>query len=175
MATTVDQVTGIKVEAPTPKQKSFGVDDFSATMSAIAPGVAEGVLQSGASTNSAAVTHAALTGVAGAPQAYGYGGAYGNPYSMISGASLGGGVPGLVGAATDPIGYGGGTLPSGLPLSAQGQENSYLIQAMQDSNMKMLVLQTEVQDVNKEFTLLSNLLQTKHQTEINSIRNTRVG
>ena len=174
MGITVDP-NAIKVQSSTTKQKSFGVDDFSATMSAIAPGVTEGVFQSGASNNAAAVTHAALTGVAGAPQAYGYGGAYGNPYSMVSAASGGG----LVGAASlsypPPGGGGDGGIPPPGGFSPQGQEHMYLINAMQDSNMKMLILQTQVQDVNKEFTLLSNLLQTKHQTEINSIRNTRVG
>lgn len=143
-------------------KKGFGVDDFSATMLAIAPGAAEAVAQSSGS-NSAAVTHAAITGVAGASQGYGYSGAYGGGVSAASYPIEP--VPGTTGV--------GGV--GGLPPSQSFQEGSALLQAMNDSNMKMLTLQSAVQDVNREFTVLSNVLQSKHQTEINAVRNMRVG
>ncbi len=147
-------------------KKGFGVDDFSATMMAIAPAGAEIAAQSG---GSAAVTHAAITGVAGASQAYGYSGPYGG--AGISPASYPiEPVPG-----TTPIPGSQGGAYYGSTSSQSFQEGSALLQAMNDSNMKMLTLQSSVQDLNREFTVLSNVLQSKHQTEINAVRNMRVG
>ena len=146
------------------KPKKFGVDDFSATMSSIAPGAAEAMYQYQGS-DSAAVTHAALTGVAGAANGYGYGSVYGGA-PFLGGATGGGYVSGAAG---------GLTIPGVANPSQSAVEGQYLIQSMNDSNMKMLVLQSQVQDVNREYTTLSNVLQSKHQTEINAVRNMRVG
>lgn len=159
----------IKAQSASSKPKGFGVDDFSATMSAIAPGASEAMLQA-QGYDSAAVTHAAITGVAGAAGSYGYGSVYG-------------GVPGLVSAASHVPGHTGGDAIPGFPGSPTGGaggasqsflEGQALIQTMNDSNMRMLVLQSQVQDVNREYTVLSNVLQSKHQTERNAIQNMKI-
>lgn len=160
----------IKAQSNSSKPKSFGVDDFSATMSAIAPGASEAMFQA-QGYDSAAVTHAAITGVAGAAGSYGYGSVYGNP---LVGAA--GGASGLVGAAvTGGDAIPGFTGPTGTGSPSQGYlEGQALIQAGNDSNMRMLILQSQVQDMNREYTVLSNVLQSKHQTERNAIQNMKI-
>lgn len=163
----------IKAQSASSKPKSFGVDDFSATMSAIAPGASEAMFQA-QGYDSAAVTHAAITGVAGAAGSYGYGSVYGNP---LVGAA--GGASGLVGAAVTGGDAIPGFTPTGGTTGTGGASQSFLegqalIQTMNDSNMRMLVLQSQVQDVNREYTVLSNVLQSKHQTERNAIQNMKI-
>jgi hypothetical protein len=67
-----------------------------------------------------------------------------------------------------------------MNATAGGQSQSQLLQAtkqmqeMQQSfNMQYLQLQNQMQHENRSFTMLSNLMKTKHDTVKNSISNIR--
>ena len=147
-------------------------------------GVADPTIQHQA----AAATHATLNGVAGATNGYGYGAPYlGAPVSPQGGGfgSVGGFGGGLVAAnnhggvgvgnpGTD-IGAPGGTeagIVGGGGFSQDYYEKRAVLQAMNDSNWQMLLLQNDVQNVNREFTILSNIMSVRHQTDMNMLRNT---
>jgi hypothetical protein len=136
----------------------------------------------------AAVTQAAITGVAGAPASFGGsaanapyyaplgtaatpldGGSYNYGSAQFSGgyagvgAGVGGGVPGSYGVNA---GYGA----SGAP-SQDYQEKQALFQQMNDANWEMLVAQVTVNDLSRDYQARSNILKTKSDAEANSVRN----
>jgi hypothetical protein len=138
--------------------------------------------------NTAAVTSAAVTGVAGAPSAFGgtqgaaampytgvsiaspfgsggynYGGATYSPGYVGVGAGVGGGVPGSYGVGA---GYGAPGVPS-----QDYQEKQALFQQMNDANWEMLVAQVTVNDLSRDYQARSNILKTKSDAEANSVRN----
>lgn len=59
--------------------------------------------------------------------------------------------------------------------SAAGTQSHMIqMQQMQQSfNMQYLALQQEMQDENRRFTLISNVMKTKHDTAKNAINNVR--
>ena len=128
----------------------------------------------------AAVTQAAISGLAGAPGAFGHDASVA-PYYGVSlastpfasggysygGASFAGGYTGS-GASTV------GTTPASGWSSQDNYEKSLLLQQMNDSNLEMIVLQTQVQDTSREFQTWTNILKTKSDTELSAVRNMRV-
>lgn len=141
----------------------------------------------------AAVTQAAITGVAGAPASfggaastpyysptlgtaatpfgsggYGYGGATYAPGYTGTGAGIGGGVSGNYGSVGASYTAPGGV--SGAP-SQDYQEKQALFQQMNDANWEMLVAQVTVNDLSRDYQARSNILKTKADAEANSVRN----
>ena len=151
-----------------------GQQDFSAFMGAEALAGREATTQSGGSPEQAGVTHAAMTGLAGAAGTGSY------PYLGIA-SPVGIASPGPIGGGqtyptTGPAVGGGTTAANGLPFSNPSQdflEKDYLLKQMQDSSMNMLMLQSQVQDETRNFTLVSNMLQSRDRALHNIVQNIR--
>ncbi|MBI1910164.1 MAG: hypothetical protein HYS22_08360 [Deltaproteobacteria bacterium] len=175
MITSIDP-SQIRQEARAVDMPSTGMSTFSTVMASSAP-TAGASLSVAGQNKSAAVTSAAISGVSGATATNGYMTPFGSPAAMPVSSPFQGGLPtgGGSGAA-------GGVLPPGANTSLmQGGagdvsylQNLDIIGRMRDTNMQMLVLQSDVQNVNREFSTLSNVLKSKHDTEMNSVRNIRV-
>lgn len=116
----------------------------------------------------AAVTSAAISGVAGVPGAmhaqsngpYFYGASSG-----LSGGYLSTQFGGF--STTDPV--------TGAPLapSPDFQEKAAILEATKDANWEMLVLQVTVNEISRDYQARSNILKTKSDTELNAVRNMR--
>jgi len=139
--------------------RSGAAEAFDTVLTAVSPiSVAVAATQGG--YKSAAVTSAALTGLAGAGQAMGnapyYSGASGLNYSGV------------------PFGAGYGTAAGvpGVP-SQDYQEKQALFQQMNDANWEMLVAQVTVNEISRDYQARSNILKTKSDTELNAVRNMR--
>ncbi|HSA58525.1 MAG TPA: hypothetical protein VLJ37_02420 [bacterium] len=170
----------------TPLLSNIGFSDY--LMASAAPATAALAMNQG--YNTAAVTQAAVTGVAGAPASFGgsaanapyysptvgtaspfgsggysYGGATYSPGYVGVGAGVGGGVPGSYG-----VGAGAGYGAPGAP-SQDYQEKQALFQQMNDANWEMLVAQVTVNDLSRDYQARSNILKTKSDAEANSVRN----
>ncbi|MBI2066619.1 MAG: hypothetical protein HYW02_07590 [Deltaproteobacteria bacterium] len=184
MITAIDPVM-LKKSGTTVKTSS-GSQDFSRFMGAMAPAGYEATMQTTNDPNQAAVSHAAMTGLSGATASY-HAPYYGT--APVSTASTGGGYPPMMGTQTIPpldpgaASAGGGMIPpGGVGSAASGaianpsqdfQEKSQLLNQMYDSSLNMLFLQAQVQDQNREFTLASNMLQSRDRTLHNMIQNMR--
>ncbi|MDO8461922.1 MAG: hypothetical protein Q7S98_03565 [Deltaproteobacteria bacterium] len=142
-------------------------DTFALLMASSAP-TSGAALSVAGQDKSAAVTSAAVSGVAGASSTNGYMTPFGGPGVIPPGGVS---VPG-----------GSGVLPPGTNASLLGGgsgdlsylQNIDIIGRMRDTNMQMLVLQTDVQNVSREFTVLSNVVKSKFDTEMTAARNIRV-
>ena len=130
----------------------------------------------------AAVTSATINRVAGASNGYGYGAPYlGLPAGTASGngaamATVNDGF--APGGPGNYAGVPGGTSPSGMPGDTSGSgfssdyyEKRSLLTQMNDSNWQMLLLQNDVQNINREYTTFSNIYSVRHQTDMNMLRN----
>ena len=176
-----------KVRSQTGDQKTKALNGigFSDYMAASAAPAAEAVgLNKGYTP--AAVTQAAITGMAGTQGAfggnapyyssaslatasspfgsggYGYGGATYSPGYSGVGAGVGAGTSGIYGSAS----YGA----SGAP-SQDYMEKQALFNQMNDANWEMLVAQVTVNDLSRDYQARSNILSTKAQAEANTVRN----
>lgn len=128
-----------------------------------------------------AVTAMAVSGIAGAPAAFG--GASGAPYLGTTGTPFGSGGYGYGGAtfAGGYNGYSGSVSVPGAPggpgmaggPSQDFQEKQYLFQQMNDANWQMLTAQITVNELSKNYQASSNILKTKSDTELNAVRNMR--
>jgi hypothetical protein len=158
----------MQTTAPT-TTSSHAAGDFSAFMSSAAPASAEAVAWNTGSANSANITHAAVTGMAGGSQAYAYPGAVG---TGGTGVSYGGGVYGGVPAtgAYGPATGGGTTLPYG-PGGASGMDMASMMGAIQGMNKEMLQIQTLVQQEGRQFMTMSNVDKARWEMMRNTVNN----
>ena len=97
--------------------------------------------------------------------------------SVTTGLGVTGGIGGGSTIATGGIGVTGGT---GAIGGSAGDPNAQLLSAtqqMQEMNMSFnlqyLMLQQKMQGENRQFTLVSNIMKTKHDTAKNAISNVR--
>jgi len=160
-----------------PVSTASAQEDFSVFMGAMAPAGYEAGVQVAENYNAAAVTHAAMTGLSGATAPYN-----GGYLGITSGGAGGYYSPGAfrLGDSTPAIGAGGttgGVTPTGgLPVENPSQdfiEKEFLLRQMFDSSMSMLVLQSQVQEQSRNFTLVSNVLQSRDRTLHTMIQNMR--
>ncbi|MBI2083124.1 MAG: hypothetical protein HYT76_06100 [Deltaproteobacteria bacterium] len=178
MVTAIDP-NAFRTSGKTVKTAS-GAQDFSVFMGAMAPAGAEGTVQGGGDTRHAAVTQAAMTGLSGASAPYN------SPYmgSLGAGAALGVATtnPFDAGAATPA--YTGGTAPASTAAAGAGAvpfenasqdflEKDYILNKMHSDSLNMLVLQAQVQQQSRQFTMVSNMLQSRDRTLHNLIQNMR--
>ena len=86
-----------------------------------------------------------------------------------------GGRPGGLGVAGNP--GGGAAIPSSLATSGGDQSDLATVQAMQREsqvfNLQLLELQEDVQQENRRFTTVSNVLRAKHDTAKAAVSNIR--
>ncbi len=172
MITAIDP-SKIKVSTNTSTRSASSSQDFSAFMGSFSPAGGE-VTQVGVTTNGAAVTEAAMTGLSGAARTTGGGAA---PYGY--GTGLGGSIVGINTFGPDYAApaIGGGTGSSaggtaaptgtGLPFENPSQdflEKDYLLKQMNDSALNMLMLQARVQEDNRQVTLIGGIQQARHNS-----------
>jgi len=92
-------------------------------------------------------------------------------------AATGSGGPGVAGVA-GPLSGGAGD-PASTIAAGQGEEQNTLdqVKAMQeqaqDFNLQFLALQENVQQENRRFTTVSNVLKAKHETAKAAVQNIR--
>ena len=130
----------------------------------------------------AAVTSAAISGIAGAPNALG---AYPSnaPYGSLQTATnplngIGYQYPNGPGSQTGPGGSGGGFGANvggayGVWSSQDNYEKNILFQNMNDASWEMLMAQVTVNEISRDYQARSNILKTKSDTELNAVRNMR--
>ena len=120
----------------------------------------------------AAVTSAAISGVASVPGAFGGNAPYtvgtqdwtppagGYPLnpSNPTGAGYVPGMPGVPGVASPSSDY---------------LEKQALFQEMNDANWQMLLAQVTVNEISRDWQARSNILKTKSDAELNAVRNFR--
>ena len=109
-------------------------------------------------------------------QAGNAGAAYnGGPISS-SGTTTGGG--GLVSGGTGMSGMGGGSFDAtagggGAGIDPNITAQRQMMEMNQNFNMQYLGLQQDMQNENRKFTVLSNVMKTRHDTAKNAISNVR--
>lgn len=131
----------------------------------------------------AAVTSAAISGVAGVPGAVGDAG--NAPYYVASTQDYqfprggfdynGSPYPGYTGGGTGIPGA-PGSVPGVPGVGAPSQdylEKQALFQEMNDANWQMLLAQVTVNEISRDWQARSNILKTKSDAEINAVRNFR--
>lgn len=190
--------TGLKVKLDQTRSRTAPQTDFGTVMKTGLERGADAVMSAGQLAApfvpGGAVLSAAITGVGSLKDsaAAASAGAGGTTVVAGNGTGLGyggTGVGGTVGAA--PIGTysgstayaaagGGSALTNVERLAAGGDSQAQLMVAsrqMQEMNMSFnmqyLMLQQKMQQDNRQFTLLSNIMKTKHETAKNSINNVR--
>ncbi len=130
----------------------------------------------------AAVTQAAITGLAGAPGLVGANPSNAPYYGVSTAASpIAGGGYAYGGSTPFAGGYTG--VSAGTTTGATGAyggfssqdnyEKSVLFQQMNDANWEMLVAQVTVNELSRDYQARSNILKTKTDTELNAVRNMR--
>ncbi|MDO8643609.1 MAG: hypothetical protein Q7S00_01400 [bacterium] len=162
--------TEIKSAVVGSKKGSIGVSDTFALMMESSGNVAGTALSVQGQPTAAAVTMAAASGFAGSSPYFGVTG--GAPMTIASPG------PFPLPPGVDPTGP--GTLPTGVNPNLVGGANDLayfqgadLMIRMQDMNMQMLVLQTDVQNVSRQFTTLSNVSKADHEAKMNTLRNVK--
>lgn len=154
------------------KKRTFQTDDFSALVGSTGP-AASTVVGQNQGYRPAAVTSAAISGIAGTPQAV-----QGNAPYYASAASLGTAgysYAGAVPAGTLPGGTVNSLATGGIPgtPSQDYLEKQKLFQMMNDANWEMLTAQVTVNELSRDYQARSNILKTKSDTEVNAVRNMR--
>lgn len=173
----------LRTQSAEKRRKASG-EDFSVAMSSLEPG-ATAVVGLNKGYQPAAVTSAALSGVAGS--SHGLAVANAPYYAPVSAGNYSyGGVPyggypagtvppgGAVGQNGFPVSYpaaGAAGLP-GAP-SQDYLEKQALFSQMNDANWEMLIAQVTVNNISRDFQFQSNILKTKSDTELNAVRNMR--
>jgi hypothetical protein len=122
---------------------------------------------SGVGTLKANATGQTATGISGTSV-----GSLSSSGGLVAGGSAMGGVAGTTGTAT------GNTALDGLAASGDSsaillQETKRMQELNQSFNLQYLQLQQNMQADNRQFTTLSNIMKTKHDTAKNSINNVR--
>lgn len=170
----------------TEKKRAVGMDDFSAALNAAGPAAASTVALNTGQYQPAAVTQAAISGIAGTPQSFSANSPYYMPYSSTVGTTSlplpSGGFNPYGSGANYAGGYVGG--PAGtVSVNSTGSgvvgtnstdtlaEQQQLFQQMNDANWQMLVAQVTVNDIGRDYQARSNVLKTKSDTELNAVRN----
>ncbi len=140
-----------------------------------APFIPGGAVLSAASTGVGAVKSTAIGSTGTTQVTSGMSSGINSTYVGAPGETLNGGV---VNPAAG--GVGGATPTTSAELAAAGDSSAILMEetkAMQELNqsfnLQYLGLQQEMQSENRQFTTLSNVMKTKHDTAKNAINNVR--
>ena len=123
----------------------------------------------------AAVTNAAITGVASVPGTFSgnapyYGGVGTSGWAPPAGGFGYGAAP--MGNYSGVAGIAGANGIPGTP-STDYLEKQALFQQMNDANWEMLIAQVTVNEISRDWQARSNILKTKSDAEINAVRNLR--
>lgn len=178
------QQSGLRVDIDQSRARQAPKTDFGSVLSTGLSRTTNAVLDAGALAApyipGGAVLSAAISGV-GTLKSH----ATGQSATGISGASVGnlssgGGLVTGSGAATGTGGYAtsdgsalGNMAASGDTSAVLLQETKRMQELNQSFNLQYLQLQQNMQNDNRQFTTLSNIMKTKHDTAKNSINNVR--
>ncbi|MBT6177645.1 MAG: hypothetical protein HOI23_10400 [Deltaproteobacteria bacterium] len=121
-----------------------------------------------------AVLSAAITGLGSLKSAQSGGSAAPNSTGLSAGSGS------VVGGGSQGVSGGSGTMDSVASLAAGGSEGAIMMQATremqemnQQFNLQYLNLQQDMQQENRKFTAISNVMKTKHDTAKGMIQNVR--
>jgi hypothetical protein len=116
-----------------------------------------------------AVVNAAAQGMAGAANSAAGGGSVGD-YGQGGTMNIPGGGPGV---GTQTGGQGGAPASTGNAQQDLMNQTKALQEMQMSFNLQYLTLQQKMQGENRQFSTISNVLKTKHDTTKNSINNIR--
>ena len=185
-----NQSTGIRVSIDGSRARQTPKTDFGSVMKTGLSKTADGVMRAGQLAApyipGGAIVSAAITGMgelksaAGAQTAGGGSNATGVSLVGTSGGAVGGTAAGAAGAGAYG-GYAAGTAMGDVAARAAGGDSQAQLMVatrqMQEMNMSFnlqyLMLQQKMQSDNRQFTLMSNIMKTKHDTAKNAINNVR--
>ena len=169
------QTTGLRVQIDESRVRQAPKTDFGSVMSTGLSRTAGAVMDAGQLAApfipGGAVLSAAITGVGGLKSsASGY---------SAGGTAVGANSVGLQGGSGTTATFGSGSSGGvGVPGASAGT-NDLMSQTRQmqemnmSFNMQYLMLQQKMQADNRQFTTLSNIMKTKHDTAKNAINNVR--
>ncbi len=177
MSTISNRSSGLKVNIQPSVQRQTPATDFGSTLKSGIGRTANAIGQGagmaapfipGAATLSAAVTSlGALKSSAGGQAAQGS-----NAIGLTSGSGVG--TSGVTGGSSLPGVDGVAQAGSASSDSSQLMQATREMQELNMSfNMQYLQLQQKMQQDNRQFTMLSNIMKTKHDTAKNAISNVR--
>jgi hypothetical protein len=189
MDSTIQNSTGLRVEIDQSRARQTPKTDFGSVLSTGLSRTGNAIAQSAQIAApfvpGGAVLSAAVTGV-GSIRASAAGDtasltSYGAPNSsmLVAGNSLSTGALGATGSVSSGGSVtGGGTTVAGLAASGNAdavlQQNAAQMQEMNQSfNLQYLMLQENMQQEQRQFSLLSNIMKTRHDGAKNAINNVR--
>ncbi len=169
------QNTGLRVEIDSARTRQAPRTDFGSVMSTGLSRGTDAVLNAGQLAApfipGGAVLSAAISGVGQLKSSV-----QGAGTATTAGALRGGNSVGLTAGGTPSGGSGTGTTTGALG-SGSSQDWIDKMQAYQEMNqsfnMQYLALQQKMQDESRRFSVISNIMKTKHDTAKNSISNVR--
>jgi len=182
-----DKGTGIRVAITQSHMRTTAKTDFGTVLKKGASMTADAVVTAGALAApfvpGGAIVHAAVTGVGALKSSVSGQAATMSGGGNATGLSYGGGqvVGGGGGAMPVSSGAGAGGVMGAIDSRAAGGDNQAQLMVatrqMQEMNMSFnlqyLMLQQKMQSDNRQFTLMSNIMKTKHETAKNAINNVR--
>lgn len=180
---TIQNKNGLRVSVGLAVQRQTPKTDFGSVLGKGVSKAADAVLQAGQLAApyipGGAIVSAAVSGLGSMKSSLlsqgGNATVLGSTGSIVtSGTSTGGGI------STSSTGGSGGVFAQVEANAAAGSESSQLMVATkkmqemnQSFNLQYLQLQQKMQSDNRQFTLLSNIMKTKHDTAKNAINNVR--
>jgi hypothetical protein len=179
MSTISNRSSGLKVNIQPSVQRQTPATDFGSTLKSglgrTASVIGQGAGMAAPFVPGAATLSAAVTSLGALKSSAGQMGAQGSNAIGLGGGS-GVGTSGVSGSSSLP-GMGGDAVAS---AAGGGDSSSQLMQATREMqelnmsfNMQYLQLQQKMQQDNRQFTMLSNIMKTKHDTAKNAISNVR--
>lgn len=175
------QNTGLRVQIDQSRVRQAPKTDFGSMVGAGLSKTADAVMNAGQLAApfipGGAVLSAAITGV-GSLKSSASGQSSSGLGSSSSGMAMGANSTSLVSSTgiSGSVGGSGGTAPTGATSGGDGnmfaQMRAYQAESM-SMNVQYLKLQNDMQQENRQFTTLSNVMKTKHDTAKNAINNVR--
>ena len=178
MSTISNKPSGLKVKIQPSVQRQTPATDFGSTLKSgigrTANAIGQGAGMAAPFVPGAATLSAAVTSLGALKSSAGAMGAQGSNATGLSRASAG--APGVGGTYAST----GSTGDAVANAAGGGDSSNQLMQATREMqelnmsfNMQYLQLQQKMQQDNRQFTMLSNIMKTKHDTAKNAISNVR--
>jgi hypothetical protein len=175
------QDTGLRVQIDQARTRQAPRTDFGSVMSTGLSRSTDAVLNAGQLAApfipGGAVLSAAVTGVGSLKSSASGLGNTGSAAPNSTGMTVGTGVTGSISSSGGGSGYGSASGTGALASTGGPTDMMTAAKQMQELNMSFnmqyLTLQQKMQADNRQFTTLSNIMKTKHDTAKNAINNVR--
>ena len=177
MSTISNRSSGLKVNIQPSVQRQTPAPDFGSTLKSgigrTANAIGQGAGMAAPFIPGAATLSAAVTSLGALQSSAGGQGAQGS-YAIGLSSGSGVGTSGVTGGSSLPGVDGVAQAGSASSDSSQLMQATREMQELNMSfNMQYLQLQQKMQQDNRQFTMLSNIMKTKHDTAKNAISNVR--